>query len=649
MLSHLSRKRFVLGSIILCLLIILSFFLPSNKYFPRDSSKKRSENLKVSVLASKANNADNAVPRYLEETTLQTPPEIAKMALRSLVVLETENKEGKRLGFWSGFFVKRDQVATYFRAIEGAAKGTVWLAGTQERFRIEGITASNEKHGLVILKVLDFGGQPLSLGNSNTVQNNNEVHVACTPWFSLNEETTLLEGTVTSGIISKIHQKSSSNNFLKFLSRNTGIILDKVLQMSVQVHTGCSGGPVLNRSGEVIGVSFRTIKDGQILNCMVPSNYLKMLLTQLKSPSPLIKGKPASAFTYIDWATTKFEQKRYESAIVDYDQAINLKPDFAEAYNLRGTAKYHLRAYQSAIVDFDEAIKLKSETVQSDSHLFYAYSYRGLVKSDLGDYKSAISDLDEAIRLVPDDAQVYSNRGLAKHLLGAQESALADLNEAIRLDPDFAEAYAKRGSVNYILSEYESALADSNRAIQLDPNYAAAYFNKGEVKTALGEYESALVAYGEAIRLRPEVVEAYRSRGILKFAMGDYLAAIIDFNEVLRLNPGDVEIYGRRGTSKFLISTYNSAITDFDEVIRLDPENPRVYFKRGMTKFMLGHISEARLDFDNALKLAEQTGDELVQNGIERLPQSDKGLKTFMGSRTPEIIASLMVLLSFYD
>lgn len=642
------RNRIFFLILVLCFFLTLGFYLGLKKT-SRGVPNKLPENIHTFYQFSKTGNVDNAIPRNIKEISAQTPPEIAEIARRSLVILETEDKEGKRLGFWSGFFVKPDQVATYFRAIEGAAKGTVWLAGTRQRFRIEGITASNEKHGLVILKVPDFGGQPLSLGNSNTVQNNQEIYVAGNPWLSFKDESTLLEGTVTPGIISKIHHKDSGSDFLRQLSKNIGIFLDKVIQVSVQVHTGSIGGPVLNSRGQVIGVSFRTLKEGQILNCIVPSNYLKMLLTQLKSPSPLIKGKPASVFTYIDWATTKFEQERYKSAIADYDEAIKLKPNFAEVYIMRGDAKYQLGDYKSAIVDFDKGIELKPETVETDYHLAYAYGYRGLAKSDLGDYKSAISDFDEAIRLDPDDAQVYSNRGLAKHLLDAHESALADLNEAIRLDPDFAEAYSKRGFVNYTLSEYESALADSNRAIQLEPNHAAAYFNKGQVKSALGEYESALVAYDEAIRLRPEVIEAYWSRGKVKFVLGIYAAAIFDFDEVLRLYPDDIEIYGRRGTSKFLIGTYNSAITDFDEVVRLDPDNARAYFKRGMTKFMLGHISEAKLDFDNALKLAEQAGDEWVQHGIERLPQSDEDLKTFIESRTPESIALLMISLSFYD
>lgn len=642
------RNRIFILILVLCFLLIPGFYFGLKKT-SRGVHNKLPEDIHTFHQFSKTGNVDNAIPQNIKEISAQTPPEIAEIARRSLVVLEIEDKEGNRLGFWSGFFVKSDQVATYFRAIEGAAKGTVWLTGTQQRFRIEGITASNEKHGLVILKVPDFGGQPLSLGNSDTVRNNKEIYVAGTPWFSFKDESTLLEGTVTPGIISGIHHKDSGSDFLRHLSKNIGIFLDKVFQMSVQVHTGGIGGPILNSRGQVIGVSFRTVKEGQVLNCVIPSNYLKMLLIQETSPKPLVEGKSPSAFAYIDWAITKFEQERYESAIGDYDEAIKLKPNFAEVYVMRGEVKYKLGDYKSAIVDFDKGIELKPETVETDYHLAYAYGYRGLAKSDLGDYKSAISDFDAAIRLVPDDAQVYSNRGLAKHLLGSQESALADLNEAIRLDPDFAEAYAKRGSVNYILSEYESALADSNRAIQLDPNYAAAYFNKGQVKTALGEYEAALVAYGEAIRLRPEDVEAYVMRGKVRFAMGAYADAIFDFDEVLRLNPGDIEIYGRRGTSKFLLGIYNSAITDFDEVVRLDPDNARAYFKRGMTKFMIGHISKAKLDFDNALKLAEQTGDEWVQNGIERLPQSDKGLKTFIESRTPESITWLMISLSFYD
>lgn len=51
----------------------------------------------------------------------------------------------------------------------------------------------------------------------------------------------------------------------------------------------------------------------------------------------------------------------YQKAIVDYDEAIRLKPEFPEAYNNRGVAKRDLGQYQEAIADYDKAIELKPE------------------------------------------------------------------------------------------------------------------------------------------------------------------------------------------------------------------------------------------------------------------------------------------------
>ena len=65
--------------------------------------------------------------------------------------------------------------------------------------------------------------------------------------------------------------------------------------------------------------------------------------------------------------------------VLDFDKAIQLKPDFATAYTGRGLAKGLLGAYKSAILDFDAAIELKPEDAN-------AYCSRGLVKYELGAY-----------------------------------------------------------------------------------------------------------------------------------------------------------------------------------------------------------------------------------------------------------------------
>ena len=200
--------------------------------------------------------------------TAQTPQQIAQKAFRSTVLLVMEDANGQPLSLGSGFFVGSGQVATNLHVVEGATRGYAKLVGQETKFNIEGYTAIDEKHDLIILKVTAFGTQTLSLGNSDFVQVGETVYAVGNPHG--------LEGTFSDGIISSIRPVGT----------------DKLIQITAPLSPGSSGGPVLNRRGEVIGVSVLTIRDGQNLNFAIPSNYLKTLLAKVGYTRPLSQAKP---------------------------------------------------------------------------------------------------------------------------------------------------------------------------------------------------------------------------------------------------------------------------------------------------------------------------------------------------------------------
>ena len=464
-----------------------------------------------------------------------TAEQIAEKALAATVYLEMEDRNGQSLGFGSGFFVGQNQIATNFHVIAGAARGIAKLVDKPTTYAIEGIIATDEENDLAILEVRLRSIQPLPLGDSNTVNIGETVYVAGNPkgW----------KGTFSDGIISSRREMDAK----------------KRLQMTAPISPGSSGGPVLNREGEVIGVSFMTIEGGQNLNFAIPSNYLKELLDRSETAQLFPQDEQSiSAETYYNWGNIMHSLELYNEAIVEYNKAINLKPNYVRAYNNRGFMLNKLERYEEAIEDFDEAIRLKPDFA-------IAYSNRGIAKKHLEQYVAAIADFDEAIRLKPDLAAAYSNRAAVKGDLGQHLAAIADYDTAIRLKPDHAIPYNGRGLAKSRLQQYITALRDFDEAIRLKPDYAIAYNHRAVAKLKLERNEEAIGDFDEAIRLKPDYAIAYVLRGGVKTNLA------------------------------------------------------KNYLFRDMKEQSLSQFREAKRDCQTALELVEGGGDESLTVEIERL------------------------------
>ena len=385
-----------------------------------------------------------------------TAVQLAEKALAATVFLEMVHVNGQPLGFGSGFFVQRDQIATNFHLIAGASRGTAKLVGKPATYDIEGITASDVENDLAILKVSDSNIQPLPIGDSDAVHLGATVHV-----FGYPKES---EGTSSDGTISSPREVGNQT----------------LLQMTAPISPGGSGGPVLNEKGEVIGLAFATLEDGQNLNWAIPSNHLKALISKSDTVKPLTQeNQSVSAETYFYRGNEKYLMRIYQDAITAYNEAIRLQPDFANAYVNKGLAKEKLGQYESAIMDYSSAIEI-------DPTLAGAYNNRGSAQRKLGQHFLALEDLNTAIQLDPHYVKAYVNRGNAKNSLGHPNEALEDFDTALDLDPSSAEAYNNRGIAKAALMQLPDAIKDFDISIELNPELANAYYSRGIAKYIIG-------------------------------------------------------------------------------------------------------------------------------------------------------------------
>ena len=82
---------------------------------------------------------------------------------------------------------------------------------------------------------------------------------------------------------------------------------------------------------------------------------------------------------------TQLSKKSNLKPIADYGQAIELDPEYEEAYYNRGSAKLNLGDHEGAIADYDQAIEFNPD-------LAVAYRNRGNAKFALGNKRGAKED-----------------------------------------------------------------------------------------------------------------------------------------------------------------------------------------------------------------------------------------------------------------
>ena len=173
-----------------------------------------------------------------------------------------------------------------------------------------------------------------------------------------------------------------------------------------------------------------------------------------------------------------------DKAIQHYDKAIELKPDFAAAYNNSGVDYGKKDEFDKAIQHYDKAIELKPD-------FFRAYSNRGTAYFQKGELDNAIKDFTKTIELHPVYADAYSNRGTAYFQKGELDNAIKDFTTAIERNPDSATAYSNRGVAHSKKDEFDKAIQNFDKAIQLKQDYADAYCNRGEAWMHLREWDKA--------------------------------------------------------------------------------------------------------------------------------------------------------------
>lgn len=195
-----------------------------------------------------------------------------KNAVVNIAVYKTTKGKLRPAGSGSGFVFSSDGlIFTNSHVVHGAEKIMVGLLNENE---IEAsLVGEDPDSDIAILKIYTHGYSVSKLGDASQLQIGQFIIAIGNPLG--------YQHTVTAGVVSALGRT---------LRTQSGRLVDNVIQSDAALNPGNSGGPMINTSGEVVGVNTAVISGAQGLSFSVDINTAKEIARQIMKDGKVFKA-----------------------------------------------------------------------------------------------------------------------------------------------------------------------------------------------------------------------------------------------------------------------------------------------------------------------------------------------------------------------
>ena len=214
-------------------------------------------------------------PKTSDPQTL-SPEELAKKAMKSIVVVQFAGRDGRNRGLGTGFIIDANGLIATNMHVIGEARPITVTTSDGKKHKVTAIHATERAMDLAILKIDAKGLAALPLADSDKIRQGQPIVALGNPLG--------LKLSVVRGIV----------------SGSRDIEGKPMIQLAVPIEEGNSGGPALDAQGRVIGILTMKHRFTDNLGFAVAINALKPLIKK-PNPIPIDRWLTIGTLDKTDW------------------------------------------------------------------------------------------------------------------------------------------------------------------------------------------------------------------------------------------------------------------------------------------------------------------------------------------------------------
>jgi tetratricopeptide (TPR) repeat protein len=214
-------------------------------------------------------------------------------------------------------------------------------------------------------------------------------------------------------------------------------------------------------------------------SCLLALLTLGILLFTSCAGIPLFSG----AKQEFEQGLAKFNAGKYEEAIPFFDKAIELDPEYVDAYLYLARSNLNLRRWSEAVSPLRTAYRLSPAETRKKALNLLMDALMGAAGHEFakGNFKGSIDYIKELLQFAPDSEKAKTE--LLKSLMAFGKKSITDGN-------------------------FEDAVSAFKEVLTLSPNDFDAYLGMARAFFKSGNYSKAIQALKKAIGIHPTSKEA---------------------------------------------------------------------------------------------------------------------------------------------
>ena len=333
---------------------------------------------------------------------------------------------------------------------------------------------------------------------------------------------------------------------------------------------------------------------------------------------------------YMDSGIKYFSNHKYQEAIIQFRNAVQIDPKFAAAHYQLARAYLAAGNPAAAFREFNQTAGLDPGNLDAKLNL-------AKLLIDNRQYQEGQTIAQTVVQADPKNAEAHAILGKKYLLMHDLPNALAELRKAVELDPQRVEGYAAVGSVYLAEGKPDEAEAAYQKALTIKPNSVQAHMALGEfyfaqrkmaqaeavilaacnqdaravlprlflgrIYVLTGQLKEAEDLYTKLKASAPDDPRAYLALGTFYLSLGQQEKAVSEFESLAGKKPKDNSVQAYLIETLLDLNRVQEAAPLLRKALSANGENPRMLLANGRVLLSEGKYKEAIERLEKAVKL----------------------------------------------